>query len=145
MHHGKALRKLGLNTKHRWSLLRNQVSALIQHERIETTLPRAKELRRVADQMVTLAKQNTQASRRRAERVVRGKAEMSKLFGELGPRYEARQGGYTRVLRSRERKGDNATMAFIEYVDREGELRLAKAPIALPEKSHAERLAEPKS
>jgi large subunit ribosomal protein L17 len=102
------------------------VSQLIQHERIETTLPKAKELRRLADKVVTLGKDGSLAARRRAAAVVRGDGVLQKLFGELAERYKGRDGGYTRVLRTRQRPNDAAQMAFIEYVDRPGELRPAR-------------------
>lgn len=101
---------------------------LIQHERIRTTLAKAKELRRVADKLVTLGKKGDFNARRYASAYVRTSGEVDKLFGELGPRYAERQGGYTRVLRCGLRKGDAAPMAIVEFVDREGEAREAKPP-----------------
>ena len=123
-------RKLGRPTKHRRAMLRNLATSLIQFERIKTTVPRAKELRRVADQMVTLAKRGEDDlhARRQALAYLTTKDAVSKLFSELGPRYTERNGGYTRVLRIGNRKGDCAPMATIEYVDRPGELRRARAP-----------------
>ncbi|CAM9899172.1 unnamed protein product [Phaeothamnion confervicola] len=103
------------------------VTSLIKHERIRTTVPRAKALRRIADQMVTLAKTDTLHARRQAATVVMEQGANKKLFDVLGPRYKDRVGGYTRVmLLARPRPGDKADMAIIEYVDREGELRPAK-------------------
>ena len=104
------------------------VTQLIQHERIETTVQKAKELRRVADKMVTLGKQGDLAARRQAAAVVSGDGELHKLFTQLAERYREREGGYTRVIRTGTRVGDAAQMAFIEYVDREGELRPARPP-----------------
>ena len=129
-----AFRKLGRTGAHKWSMLRNMVSSLIDHERIVTTVPKAKELRHVADQMVTLAKAQDLASRRRAATVVRGAWTLTKLFEVLGPRYQLREGGYTRVLQlAKPRAGDNAPMAVIEYVDRPGEIRAARPPKLLQE------------
>ncbi len=110
-------------------MFRNMVSSLIEHERIVTTLPKAKELRRVADQMITLAKGQDLHSRRQAAAVVRGEWNLTKLFDVLGPRYQLREGGYTRVLKmAKNRAGDNAPMAVLEYVDRPGEIRAARPP-----------------
>ncbi|EFN57581.1 hypothetical protein CHLNCDRAFT_17719, partial [Chlorella variabilis] len=119
-------RKLRRTSAHRWSMLRTMVSQLIRHERIETTVQKAKELRRIADQMVTLGKQGDLHARRRAAAVVNGDAELHKLFTQLAERYRDRDGGYTRILRTDVRQGDAAQMAFIEYVDRPGELRPAR-------------------
>ena len=107
---------------------RTMVTQLIQHERIETTVQKAKELRRVADKMVTLGKQGDIAARRQAAAIVNGDGELHKLFTQLAERYRERDGGYTRVIRTGTRVGDAAQMAFIEYVDREGELRPARPP-----------------
>lgn len=110
-------------------MLRNMVTSLINHERIVTTVPKAKELRRVADKVITQAKQNSIHSRRQADKIVREPAALTKLFEVLGPRYQDRDGGYTRVLKlSKNRRGDNAEMAVIEYVDRPGEVRAARPP-----------------
>lgn len=109
-------------------MLRTMVTQLIEHERIRTTLPKAKELRRVADQVVTLAKNGDVCARKRAEGIVRTPEAVEKLFDVFGPRYMEREGGYTRVLKADFRKGDGAEMAVIEYIDRPGELRKAKAP-----------------
>ncbi|EQC26276.1 50S ribosomal protein L17 [Saprolegnia diclina VS20] len=126
MRHRIAMRRLGRDGEHRWAMLRNQVTSLIEHERIRTTLPKAKELRRVAEQVVTLAKQNDICARRQAQGIVRTKTEFDKLFDTLGPRYMDRAGGYTRIVKADFRYGDNAEMAVIEYIDRPGELRRAK-------------------
>lgn len=110
-------------------MLRNMVTSLINHERIVTTVPKAKELRRVAEKVITQAKQNSIHSRRQADKIVREPAALTKLFEVLGPRYQDRDGGYTRVLKlSKNRRGDNAEMAVIEYVDRPGEVRAARPP-----------------
>lgn len=122
-------RKLGRTSSHRWAMLRNMVTSLINHERIVTTVPKAKELRRVAEKVITQAKQNSIHSRRQADKIVREPAALTKLFEVLGPRYQDRDGGYTRVLKlSKNRRGDNAEMAVIEYVDRPGEVRAARPP-----------------
>eukprot|EP00850_Spirogloea_muscicola_P001365 SM000005S17162 [mRNA] locus=s5:558426:560284:+ [translate_table: standard] len=126
MKHRHSMRKLGRTSSHRWSMLRTMVSQLIEHERIETTVPKAKELRRVADNMVQLGKEGTLAARRRAAAVVRGDANLHKVFTELALRYQDRAGGYTRLLPTRVRQGDAAPMAFIELVDRPNELRQSR-------------------
>jgi large subunit ribosomal protein L17 len=116
-------------------MLRNQVSSLIEHERIVTTVAKAKELRHVADQVITMAKKQDLHNRRRAASIVRGDWNVSKLFDVLGPRYQLREGGYTRILKlARPRVGDNAPMAVIEYVDRPGEIRAARPPTVLQKK-----------
>ncbi|KAK4532918.1 hypothetical protein CCYA_CCYA14G3775 [Cyanidiococcus yangmingshanensis] len=117
MKHRVAFRKLGRDTAHRLSLLRNLVSSLIDHECIETTVAKAKELRRVADKMITLGKRGDGLSRVRASGFVRGRHLVHKLFTELAERYQGRNGGYVRLLRSRQRRGDNAPMAIVELVD----------------------------
>jgi len=126
-------RKLGIGTEHRLAMLRNMVTSLIYHERIMTTTPRAKELRRVAEKMVTHAKVGDLHHRRLAAAVVREPAAVVKLFEIIGPRYKERMGGYTRVLKlAKPRKGDSADMAYIEFVDREGELRSPRPPSPVP-------------
>ncbi|TVU22687.1 hypothetical protein EJB05_32403 [Eragrostis curvula] len=119
-------RKLGRPYNHRLSMLRTMVSQLVKHERIETTVAKAKEVRRKADQMVQLGKEGTLDAARRAAEFVRGDDVVHKLFTELAYRYKDRAGGYTRLLRTRIRVGDAAPMAYIEFVDRENELREAK-------------------
>ena len=118
MRHRKEKRQLGRTTSHRSALLRNLVTSLIDKERIETTLAKAKELRRVADRMVTLGKRGDLASRRRALRVVRSQHVVKKLFSDIALRFEGRQGGYTRIYQIGPRPGDGASMALIELVDR---------------------------
>ena len=117
MRHGRRLRKLGRDSAHRRALLRNLTTQLIKHERIQTTLAKAKELRAPAEKMITLAKRNTEASRRQAEGWVMEPAVLPKLFGEMAARYAERPGGYTRVLKLGARKNDAAPMAVIEFVD----------------------------
>jgi large subunit ribosomal protein L17 len=118
MRHLNAGRRLGRTTEHRHALLSNLVTALIQHERIQTTLPKAKEARRVADKMITLAKRQVLHSRRLAGRTIRDAEALSKLFGTLGPRFANRPGGYTRIVRLGHRLGDAAPMAILELVER---------------------------
>ena len=118
MRHGHGLRKLNRTTSHRLAMLRNMMNSLIQHEAIKTTLPKAKELRRVVEPMITLAKEATVANRRLAFDRLRDRDSVTKLFNDLGPRFKARPGGYTRILKMGFRVGDNAPMALVELVDR---------------------------
>ena len=118
MRHGNGLRKLNRTSAHRQAMLRNMMNSLIAHEAIKTTVPQAKELRRLVEPMITLAKNDSVANRRLAFARLRDDASVSKLFTELGPRYNARPGGYTRILKMGFRVGDNAPMAFVELVDR---------------------------
>ena len=118
MRHHNGLRKLNRTSQHRAAMLRNMCNSLIQHEAIRTTVPKAKELRRVVEPLITLAKQPTLAHRRLAFDRTRDRAVVTKLFDVLGPRYLARPGGYTRILKMGFRVGDNAPMAFVELVDR---------------------------
>ena len=118
MRHGNGLRKLNRTSAHRQAMLRNMMNSLIEHEAIKTTVPKAKELRRVVEPMITLAKVDSVANRRLAFARLRDDASVAKLFTELGPRYNARPGGYTRILKMGFRVGDNAPMAFVELVDR---------------------------
>jgi len=117
MRHLKQGRKLGRTTAHRKALLRNLATALLEHERIITTEPKAKELRRVADKLVTLGKRGNLHARRQALQTVRSHTVVQKLFNEIAPRFAERQGGYTRVLHLGYRPGDAAAMAVIELVD----------------------------
>lgn len=117
MRHLKQGRKLGRTSAHRKALLRNLATALLEHERIITTEPKAKELRRVADKLVTLGKRGNLHARRQALQVVQSNAVVRKLFNEIAPRFAERQGGYTRILRLGYRPGDAAAMAVIELVD----------------------------
>jgi len=118
MRHGNGLRKLNRTSAHRQALLRNLMNSLLTHEVIKTTLPKAKELRRVVEPMITLAKEATVANRRLAFDRLRDRDVVVKLFDELGPRFKARPGGYTRILKMGFRVGDNAPMALVELVDR---------------------------
>jgi len=123
MRHGKVHRKLGRHSSHRRALLANMAAALIKHEQIVTTLPKAKELRPVVEKLVTLAKKGGLAARRQAVAEMRDTAMVKKLFEVLGPRYKDRKGGYTRVLKAGFRYGDSAAQAVIEFVDRDVEAK----------------------
>jgi len=118
MRHRHGLRKLNRTTSHRLAMLRNMTNSLFTHEAIRTTLPKAKELRRVAEPLITLAKEATVANRRLAFDRLRDRDVVTKLFNDLGPRYKARPGGYLRILKFGFRVGDNAPMALVELVDR---------------------------
>ena len=118
MRHGNGLRKLNRTSAHRKALLQNLMNALIEHEAIKTTLPKAKELRRVVEPMITLAKVDTVANRRLAFDRLRDRDSVTKLFNVLGPRFAKRPGGYTRILKMGFRVGDNAPMAYVELVER---------------------------
>ncbi|HLS42203.1 MAG TPA: 50S ribosomal protein L17 [Paenalcaligenes sp.] len=118
MRHRHGLRKLNRTSAHRLAMFRNMAVSLITHEAIKTTLPKAKELRRVVEPLITLAKDPSVANRRLAFARLRDRDAVTKLFDEIGPRYQERNGGYTRVLKMGFRQGDNAPMAFMELVDR---------------------------
>ena len=118
MRHGHGLRKLNRTTSHRLAMLQNMMNSLIEHEAIKTTVPKAKELRRVIEPMITLAKEPTLANRRLAFDRLRSRDSVTKLFNDLGPRFKTRPGGYTRILKMGFRVGDNAPMALVELVDR---------------------------
>ena len=118
MRHRKSGRQLNRNSSHRQAMFKNMAGSLVKHEVIKTTLPKAKELRRVIEPLITLAKQDSVANRRLAFARTGDKEVVGKLFNELGPRYEARPGGYTRILKCGFRAGDNAPMAYVELVDR---------------------------
>jgi large subunit ribosomal protein L17 len=118
MRHGHGLRKLNRTSSHRLAMLQNMMNSLIEHEVIKTTLPKAKELRRVIEPMLTLGKEPTLSNKRLAFNRLRNRDNVVKLFAELGPRYKTRPGGYTRILKMGYRVGDNAPMALVELVDR---------------------------
>ena len=118
MRHGHGLRKLNRTSSHRLAMLRNMTNSLLRHEAIKTTLPKAKELRRVVEPLITLGREPTVANKRLAFNRLRDREIVVKLFGEIGPRYAARNGGYTRILKMGFRVGDNAPMSFMELVDR---------------------------
>ena len=118
MRHGNGLRKLNRTSSHRLAMLRNMANALLRHEAIKTTLPKAKELRRVAEPLITLGKKPSLANRRLAFNRLRDRDMVVKLFETLGPRYQNRNGGYLRILKCGFRQGDNAPMAYVELLDR---------------------------
>ena len=121
MRHGNGLRKLNRTSAHRKAMFQNMMNSLIAHEAIKTTVPKAKELRSIIEPMITLAKVDSVANRRLAFARLRDNASVAKLFNELGPRFKARPGGYTRILKMGFRVGDNAPMAFVELVERAAE------------------------
>ena len=127
MRHRNGLRKLNRTSAHRQAMLRNMANSLIQHEAIKTTVPKAKELRRVVEPLITLAKEPTLANKRLAFDRLRNRDNVVKLFNVLGPRFQTRPGGYTRILKMGFRVGDNAPMAFVELVDRGEETAAAPA------------------
>ena len=126
MRHRKSGRKLNRNSSHRKAMFANMANSLIEHEVIRTTLPKAKELRRVAEPLITLAKEDSVHKRRIAFSRLRDKETVGKLFNELGPRYKERPGGYMRILKCGFRAGDNAPMALVELVDRPEEAQAAE-------------------
>jgi large subunit ribosomal protein L17 len=149
MRHGLTGRQLSRNTPHRWAMLRNMAASLLRHETIRTTVPKAKELRRYVEPLITLGKTDSQANRRRAFARLRDAEVVEKLFDELGPRFKARPGGYTRILHMATRAGDNADMALMALVDRAAPAveakpadEVEKAPKARRKKS-AEPASEP--
>ena len=127
MRHGLSGRQLSRNTPHRWAMLRNMAASLLRHESIRTTVPKAKELRRYVEPLITLGKSDSDANRRRAFAKLRDAEVVEKLFGDLGPRVSKRPGGYTRILHMENRPGDSAPMALMALVDKAGE---AVAPAA---------------
>lgn len=133
MRHRHSGRQLNRNSSHRRAMFRNMTTSLVEHELIRTTLPKAKELRRVAEPLITLAKTDSVANRRLAFSRLRDKAAVGKLFSELGPRYETRPGGYLRILKCGYRTGDKAPMAYVELIDR---------PVSLEEEEVFEEVEE---
>jgi large subunit ribosomal protein L17 len=119
MRHGNSNRKLNRTASHRKAMFANMSAALIKHEQIETTLPKAKELRPIVEKLITLGKRGDLHARRQAIAQVRDETQVQKLFGVLGPRYKDRQGGYIRIMKAGFRYGDNAARAIIEFVDRD--------------------------
>ena len=132
MRHKLSGRQLSRNSPHRRAMLRNMSVSLLRHETIRTTLPKAKELRRVVEPLITLAKQDSEAHRRLAFARLRDTAVVAKLFDDLGPRFKARAGGYTRILRMVPRAGDNAPMALMQLVDKAAEKVAGEQPAAKP-------------
>ena len=135
MRHGSGYRRLNRTHEHRKALFANMAGSLIEHEQIKTTLPKAKELRRIADKLITLAKRGDLHARRQVAAQLKQDAYVAKLFEVLGPRYKERSGGYTRVLKAGFRYGDMAPMAIIEFVDRDVDAKGAadKARVAAEE------------
>ncbi len=143
MRHRKSGKHLGRTSAHRKALMRNLSIALFEHEMIKTTLAKAKELRRVAEPLITLAKEDTLANRRIAFHRLRNKAAVGKLFSDLGPRFKGRPGGYARVLKMGYRAGDSAPMALVELVDRETPQKTtAEADSSTPESQATSLVAE---
>jgi large subunit ribosomal protein L17 len=138
MRHRNAGRKLGRTTPHRAAMMSNMVVSLIEHERIQTTEPKAKEVRRLAEKVITLGKTNSLHSRRQAFKIVKNETIVKKVFDVLGPRFATRPGGYTRILKLGLRHGDNASMAILELVERTPK---AEAP-EKEEKKTEEKAAE---
>ena len=145
MRHGLTGRQLSRNTPHRWAMLRNMAASLLRHETIQTTVPKAKELRRYVEPLITLGKSDSQANRRRAFAKLRDAEVVEKLFGELGPRFKARAGGYTRILHMAPRAGDNADMALMALVERAAPAAAEQPADAADKKPKARRnkAAEP--
>ncbi len=119
MRHRKSGRQLNRNSSHRQAMFRNMATSLVEHESIRTTLPKAKELRKVVEPLITMSKEDSVAKRRLAFARLRDKAAVGKLFTDLGPRFQSRPGGYTRILKCGMRPGDNAPMAIIEFVEKD--------------------------
>ena len=145
MRHRKSGRHLNRTSSHRQAMFRNMAVSLIEHEAIKTTVVKAKELRRVAEPLITLAKEDSAANRRLAFSRTRSKAAVGKLFTELGPRYQDRPGGYMRILKCGYRAGDAAPMAFVELMDRklpEGEEDIGEEDFDLEEEASVEPEAE---
>jgi large subunit ribosomal protein L17 len=142
MRHRNSGRQLSRNASHRHAMLRNMATSLLQHETIRTTVPKAKELRRVVEPLITLAKVDSIAMRRLAYARLRDENVVEKLFADLGPRFKARAGGYTRILKMEPRPGDSADMALMQLVDsavvateKKDDTKAAKAPKAAPKKT----------
>lgn len=130
MRHRVSGRQLNRNSSHRKAMFRNMVSSLVEHELIKTTLPKAKELRRFAEPLITLSKEDSVANRRLAFDRLRNKKTVGKLFGELGPRFGDRPGGYLRIMKCGYRTGDKAPMAYVELIDRPVQGVVEQAPVA---------------
>jgi large subunit ribosomal protein L17 len=145
MRHGHGLRKLNRTTSHRLAMLRNMTVSLLRHEEISTTLPKAKELRRVAEPMITLGKKPSLANRRLAYDRLRDRDIVGKLFDTLGPRYAKRNGGYLRILKMGFRKGDNAPLALVSLLDRPEETAPADEPEQKKTKKASNKAEEKKA
>jgi large subunit ribosomal protein L17 len=144
MRHQLSGRQLSRNSPHRHAMLRNMSVSLLRHETIRTTLPKAKELRRVVEPLITLGKTDSEAHRRLAFSRLRDTAIVDKLFADLGPRFKARAGGYTRILRMVPRAGDNAPMALMQLVDKPGAVVVEKRVAAKPARKK-QKAAAPKA
>jgi len=144
MRHRKTLAKLGRTSTHRKAMFRNMVTSLLREERVETTLPKAKEARRIAERMITHAKKGSLHARRQAARTVRDQGVLQKLFDELGPRFAERPGGYTRILKTGFRQGDNAAMSILELLPEEGAPAIEEAP-AEDKKAKGKKTTEEKA
>lgn len=147
MRHGNANRKLGRTSSHRNAMFRNQLASLIESERIVTTLPKAKELRPIAEKLITLAKTDSVHARRQAARQVPDDGLIAKLFDIIGPRFSTRPGGYTRIMKLGARRGDAAEMAILELVERSADKTEAKSetPATPAKKGGAKKAAAPKA
>jgi large subunit ribosomal protein L17 len=151
MRHGLTGRQLSRNSPHRWAMLRNMAASLLRHETIKTTVPKAKELRRYVEPLITLGKTDSEANRRRAFSRLRDAEIVTKLFDELGPRFKARPGGYTRILHMANRAGDNAEMALMALVDRAAAVEAPaadageKAKAAKPKAPRKKKAAAPEA
>ncbi len=145
MRHNNQGRKLGRSTPHRLAMLGNMVASLIEHERITTTVPKAKEARRLAEKVITLGKKNTLHARRQAFKVLKNETLVKKVFDELRPRFEHRPGGYTRILKLGFRHGDNADMGLLELVEKSGKAEAPAEGEKKAEKAGAEAKAEEKT
>jgi large subunit ribosomal protein L17 len=148
MRHRNSGRQLSRNASHRHAMMRNMATSLLQHETIRTTVPKAKELRRVVEPLITMAKVDSIGLRRLAHSRLRDDAVVEKLFADLGPRFKARAGGYTRILKMEPRPGDNADMALMQLVDsapvateKKEDKKAAKAPKAEPKKTKGKKAA----
>ena len=142
MRHGKANRKLNRTSSHRMAMFANMAAALVKHEQIVTTLPKAKDLRPIVEKLITLGKKGDLAARRRAISKLRDEEMVKKLFSVLGPRYADRQGGYIRIMKAGFRYGDNAPMAVIEFVDRDVSARgQDSGPVIIKEETEEDAVA----
>jgi large subunit ribosomal protein L17 len=142
MRHGNGLRKLNRTSSHRLAMLRNMTVSLLRHEEIRTTLPKAKELRRVVEPMITLGKKPSLANRRLAFDRLRDRGIVEKLFDDLGPRYAKRNGGYLRILKTGFRKGDNAPLALVSLMDRVERAEEADKPEEKKKKTEDKKAAK---
>ena len=142
MRHGHGLRKLNRTSSHRLAMLRNMTVSLLRHEEIRTTLPKAKELRRVVEPMITMGKKPSLANRRLAFDRLRDRGIVEKLFGDLGPRYAKRNGGYLRILKTGFRNGDNAPMALVTLMDRVEKTEEADKPEEKKKKTEDKKTAK---